>query len=155
MLYSTNWVISNALALNLKKQSTCYSVGKILNLQTNLNAQIKKIDRVKEVRFLGVIVDEKLNWSIHIKTSKSKTSRYISILCKIKKLLPIEAKIPIRTQPELNFAPVPEPPVKSGTGTGLFYRYRDQYQALSPVRNRYQAVTGTETVTMLCHRNWY
>ena len=136
MLYSTNWVISNALALNLKKQSTCYSVGKILNLQTNLNAQIKKIDRVKEVRFLGVIVDEKLNWSI-------------------KKLLPIEAKIPIRTQPELNFAPVPEPPVKSGTGTGLFYRYRDQYQALSPVRNRYQAVTGTETVTMLCHRNWY
>ena len=31
----------------------------------------KKIYRVKEVRFLGVIVDEKLNWSAHIKTLKS------------------------------------------------------------------------------------
>ena len=55
----------------------------------------KKIDRVKEVRFLGVIVDEKLNWSAHIKTLKSKMSRYIGILCKIKKLLPIQAKMQI------------------------------------------------------------
>ena len=55
----------------------------------------KKIDRVKEVRFLGVIVDEKLNWSAHINTLKSKMSRYIGILCKIKKLLPIQVKMQI------------------------------------------------------------
>ena len=36
-----------------------------------------------------------------------------------------------RTRPELNFAPVPDPPAKSGTGTKLCHRYR--YQALSLV----------------------
>ena len=56
--------------------------------------------------------------------------------------------VPDRYQP---LSPVPG----FFTGTGLFYRYRDQYQALPPVRNRYQAVTGTETGTRLCHRNCY
>ena len=57
----------------------------------------------------------------------------------------------------------------AGTGTGttgeIRYRYRNRYrtgttlchryQALSPVRNQYQAVTGTGTGTRLSHRNWY
>ena len=41
--------------------------------------------------------------------------------------------IGIRTRPELNFALVPELPVKSGTGTGSKLCYRDRYQALSLV----------------------
>ena len=50
-----------------------------------------------------------------------------------------------RTRPELNFAPVPEPPVKSGTR--LFHRYRDRYKALSPVPG---SVTGPEPIPG-CH----
>ena len=90
-----NWVISNGLALNLKKTKYMLFSRQNIELPDEFKILNKKIDRVKEVRFLGVIVDEKLNWSAHIKTLKSKMSRYIGILCKIKKLLPIQAKMQI------------------------------------------------------------
>ena len=91
-----NWVISNGLvALNLKKTKNMLFSRQNIELPDEFKFINKKIDRVKEVRFLGVIVDEKLNWSAHIKTLKSKMSRYIGILCKIKKLLPIQAKMQI------------------------------------------------------------
>ena len=86
-----NWVISNGLALNLKKTKYMLFSRQNIELPDEFKILNKKIDRVKEVRFLGVIVDEKLNWSAHIKTLKSK----IGILCKIKKLLPIQAKMQI------------------------------------------------------------
>ena len=89
------WVISNGLALNLKKTKYMLFSRQNIELPDEFKILNKKIDRVKEVRFLGVIVDEKLNWSAHIKTLKSKKSRYIGILCKIKKLLPIQAKMQI------------------------------------------------------------
>ena len=79
-----NWVISNGLALNLKKTKYMLLSRQNIELPDEFKILNKKIDRVKEVRFLGVIVDEKLNWSAHIKTLKSKMSRYIGILCKIK-----------------------------------------------------------------------
>ena len=89
------WVISNGLALNLKKTKYMLFSRRNIELPDELKILNTKIDCVKEARFLGVIVDEKLNWSAHIKTLKSKMSRYIGIMCKIKKLLPIQAKIQI------------------------------------------------------------
>ena len=38
-----------------------------------------KIERKTEARFLGDIVDEKLNWSKHIETHKSKMSKHLNI----------------------------------------------------------------------------
>ena len=72
-----NWVISNGLALNLKKTKYMLFSRQNIELPDEFKILNKKIDRVKEVRFLGVIVDEKLNWSAHIKTLKGKMSRYI------------------------------------------------------------------------------
>ena len=90
-----SWVISNGLALNFKKTKYMLFSRQNIELPDEFKISYKKIDRVKEVRFLGVIVDEKLNWSAHIKILKIKMSRYICILCKIKKLLPIQAKMQI------------------------------------------------------------
>ena len=58
-----NWVISNGLALNLKNTNYMLFRSQNIELPDEFKIPIKKIDRVKEVRFLGVIVDEKLNWS--------------------------------------------------------------------------------------------
>ena len=55
----------------------------------------KAIERKQEARFLGVIVDESLSWSKHIKTIQSKMSRYIGIMYKLKKLLPLRARLQI------------------------------------------------------------
>ena len=59
-----------------------------------------------------------------------------------------------KTQPELNFAPVPEPPVISGTRTGTRLCPRNRYQALSLVPGP-GPVTGNESGTRLCHWNRY
>ena len=53
------------------------------------------IERLKEARFLGVIVDEKLNWSAHIRTVKTKMARYIGVMYRIKHFLPVRARIQI------------------------------------------------------------
>lgn len=54
-----------------------------------------KIERLKEARFLGVIIDERLNWSAHIKTVQSKMARYVGIMYRIKSFLPLKARIQI------------------------------------------------------------
>ena len=93
-----NWVISNGLALNLKKTKYMLFSRQNIELPDEFKILNKKIGRVKEAKkldSLGSSLDEKLNWSAHIKTLKSKMSRYIGILCKIKKLLPIQAKMQI------------------------------------------------------------
>ena len=58
-----NWVISNGLALNLKNTNYMLFRSQNIELPDEFKIPIKKNYRVKEVRFLGVIVDEKLNWS--------------------------------------------------------------------------------------------
>ena len=45
----------------------------------------KDIERKSESKFLGVILDEKLTWASHIIAVKSKMSRYIGVMCKVKK----------------------------------------------------------------------
>ena len=48
-----------------------------------------------EAKFLGVIIDEPLNWARHVKTVQSKMARYVGIMYKIKKYLPLEARLQI------------------------------------------------------------
>ena len=53
------------------------------------------IERKNEARFLGVIIDKSLNWSRHIQTILCKMSRYVGIMYKIKKYLPLTARLQI------------------------------------------------------------
>ena len=47
----------------------------------------QEISKVSSSRFLGVIIDDKLNWSIHINAAKRKASKGIGIICKARKFL--------------------------------------------------------------------
>ena len=79
-----------------------HKVSQNSDLKIN-NFQIK---RVQEARFLGVIIDEKLTWSAHIKAIKSKMSRYIGIMYKIKSKIPENIRLQIYhsfVQSHLNF----------------------------------------------------
>ena len=67
------------------------------NIQQNLSVVINsiKIERVKEAKFLGVILNEKLSWLTHINALKSKMSRYIGIMYKIKAFIPLQVRLQI------------------------------------------------------------
>ncbi len=101
-----NWVDANGLALNLKK--TNYMIFSRTNVKLDHDLIIDNaiIKRKAEARFLGVIIDEKLKWSQHISTVKTKMARYIGIMYKLKQFLPIQARLKIYhslVQSHLNF----------------------------------------------------
>ena len=50
----------------------------------------KKLVNVNNTKFLGVIIDSKLNWSDHIIYTKNKISKSIGILTKNKKILKLK-----------------------------------------------------------------
>ena len=86
------WVSSNGLALNLKKTNyMIFSKQKIILpfVPTIANRQI---ERKETAKFLGVIVDDKLNWRQHVMVVKAKMSRYVGVLFKLKGILPIQAR---------------------------------------------------------------
>ena len=74
------WVNCNGLALNLIKTQYMIFSRQTVNLPSPLHISTKLIECKQEARFLGVIVDESLNWSKHINTLQSKISRYVSIM---------------------------------------------------------------------------
>jgi exonuclease III len=90
-----DWVDINGLLLNLKK--TVYMLFSRNNIAANLTVKIRNvaIERKSETKFLGVIVDEKLLWTKHIKTVRSKMCRYVGIMYKIKTYLPLKARLQI------------------------------------------------------------
>ena len=53
------------------------------------------IEKVKTAKFLGVILDEKLSWTIRTNALKSKMSRYVEIMHCIKPFIPLKVRIQI------------------------------------------------------------
>ena len=68
MLKLPDWFKANKLALNI--QNSNYILFKPRQKRDELNLSIEmdgfKINQVKEVNFLGVILDETLSWKPHI-----------------------------------------------------------------------------------------
>ena len=84
------WFKANKLSLNLKK--TKFMVFKpiqkrsIYNIQMSIDNQ--NIVEVKEKNFLGVIVDENLNWKSEISHAASKVAKSIGIISRCSFFLP-------------------------------------------------------------------
>jgi hypothetical protein len=89
------WVAANGLALNLKKTNYMIFARQKVDLPEPLKVSNVVIERKTETRFLGVILDDKLKWNSHITHLKTKMSRYIGILYKIKRYLPFQARLQI------------------------------------------------------------
>ena len=53
------------------------------------------IERVKTAKILGVILDEKLSWTVHINALKFKMPRYVGIMYHIKPFIPLNIRIQI------------------------------------------------------------
>lgn len=78
MLKVRNWFNENKLSLNWDK--TNYMIFSNYSKIDNVHITIYgvSINRVKEVKFLAVVLDEKLKWKAHIEYVKRKVSKSIS-----------------------------------------------------------------------------
>ncbi len=89
------WVNVNGLFLNIKKTNYMIFTRKSNSRLETYIPQIngKEIGRKTVARFLGVLIDEKLTWFHHIAAVKAKMSRYIGTLYRLKKKLPLKARL--------------------------------------------------------------
>jgi len=85
------WFKTNKLSLNINK--TNFMLFTNTNLpQTEINRSIKigneELKRKPSIKFLGIIIDEKLNWQNHIETTRNKLSKITYSLKMVKSFLP-------------------------------------------------------------------
>ena len=82
----SEWFKANKLSLNENK--TKYTLFlKPTKVDADLKINNVKIKRVFSMKFLGVILDQHLNWNEHIKLIENKTSKCIGIMHRVKDLL--------------------------------------------------------------------
>ena len=83
-----NWLNVNKLSLNISKTVLLFNIrNKNRNINLDLNINNIKVKQVSEIKFLGVIIDCKLNWKLQLNYVSSELSRTIAILHKVKNKL--------------------------------------------------------------------
>ena len=102
------WVSANALALNIKKTNYMLFTRARNTSFDSFKPKLANapIERSSVARFLGVLVDDKLTWSNQIAAIKTKMSRFIGTVYKLKSMLPLTARLTIYNslvQSHLNF----------------------------------------------------
>ena len=90
MVNISNWIICNKLSLNVEKTNfIVFSKKKLTEDLPPISVNGSHIERVNSIKFLGVIIDDKLSWNNHINHIKNKVSKSIGMLsCARKNLNP-------------------------------------------------------------------
>ena len=91
-----DWFRANRLSLNILKIHFILfrSYGKTLqNVDLTLTIDGINITQVESVKFLGVMVDEHLNWRVHVANIGKQIAKNIGILSKVAYLLPVSTLI--------------------------------------------------------------
>ena len=83
-----NWLSANKLIINLSKTHLMLFTNRNRPLSISISANGQTIQEVTETKFLGVIVDNKLNWNAHINYITKKISKSVSILKMVKYTFP-------------------------------------------------------------------
>ena len=78
-----SWLCSNRLSLNLTKTTYMLISNKSADESLNITIRNIKINKVNKSKFLGVIIDDKLNFSNHISCVIGKIARAFGILNKL------------------------------------------------------------------------
>ena len=79
------WLKVNKLTLNVNK-TICMIFSKRHNHAVSIKLEGKLITRESQTKFLGVIIDDKLNWKAHISYISGKISRAIGVIIKARNL---------------------------------------------------------------------
>ena len=81
------WVNANKLSLNIDKTNFMLFMPKYsFHCADHIVKNQTRIQEVKETKFLGVIIDNKLKWSAHIKYISKKIAKGIGIILKSRKV---------------------------------------------------------------------
>lgn len=85
------WMTTNKLTLNIGK-TKCMIFRTPISHRLQINYNEIEIERAETVKYLGVIIDQNLNWKSHITQSKNKLAAITGIFRKITTYIPKEHK---------------------------------------------------------------
>jgi hypothetical protein len=77
------WLQANRLSLNVNKTSFMLFLGPKTDLKDNVCIRNTPLDRVRASKFLGITIDDKLDFATHIKGTLSKLAGGIGMLYKL------------------------------------------------------------------------
>ena len=82
MIQLSNWSLANKLSINVKKSNFMIFKPRQNRQKIDLKIEINsyRIEKVREVVFLGVILDEHISWKPHTSHIASKISKLIGII---------------------------------------------------------------------------
>ena len=84
----TEWLKANKLSLNIKKTHyMCFSAKNKVKPDISLKIDGEIIAEVTSSKFLGVIIDDKLNWKDHVSFVCRKVARGLGVIIKARKVL--------------------------------------------------------------------
>ena len=84
----TEWLKANKLSLNIKKTHyMCFSAKNKVKPDISLKIDGEIIAEVTSSKFLGVIIDDKLNWKDHVSFVCRKGARGLGVIIKARKVL--------------------------------------------------------------------
>jgi hypothetical protein len=90
----SDWLKVNKLSLNVKKTKfMIFHTPQKKLTPLSLNIDGTKIDRVTDFNFLGLMINEHLNWKTHTEKVSNSISKTIGILNRLKHFLPLNIKI--------------------------------------------------------------
>ena len=87
----STWFAVNKLSLNVSKTHFILFTNKNITSTLNVNINNVNIDRVFHTKFLGVLIDHKLNWKEHIDYICKKLSKSIAVIRKARVMLKYDA----------------------------------------------------------------
>ena len=90
----SSWLIANKLTINVKKTHyIIFHSSKVTCTHPDIIINHQIIDRVPTTRFLGVMIDETLNFKDHVSHIKTKAAKGVGILCQAKKYFNIKTLV--------------------------------------------------------------
>ena len=86
----SDWLSANKLSLNVGKSKLLYYTNKNRNCLKDIVVKINNeiLKEVDSAKYLGVLMDNKLNWNMHVNNIKLRISKGISILSLIRHYVP-------------------------------------------------------------------
>ena len=84
----TKWLSANKLLLNIAKTHSMLFTFKRNVSELKIRINDTEIEQKSITKFLGVQIDDKLNWKAHITHICSKVSKSIAILRKVRSIFP-------------------------------------------------------------------
>ena len=85
----SQWLNLNKLCLNVKKtKAMAFHMPQKKIIQPNIQINGSNIEFVKNFMFLGITINNKLNWNSHINKVTNKISKTVGILNKLRSFAP-------------------------------------------------------------------